>query len=115
MYTCSPGLYGFYCDLNCTEKCSTCTSETNCTECKSGFYGKTCSHSCPSGCDRNCSLTGLCFGCKSGFVEEFCYNTCKNKTYGINCSISCYNKDNNCHGCIDGYEGSTCALGKYSY
>ncbi|XP_060558053.1 cell death abnormality protein 1-like [Ruditapes philippinarum] len=97
---CSPGIYGPYCDLNCTDNCFNCVSLTNCTECKTGFYGNICNNTCPSGCNGNCSLAdGRCLQCKSGFVGDLC-DTCENGSFGVNCSKSCRDEDINCRACI---------------
>ncbi|XP_060581671.1 cell death abnormality protein 1-like [Ruditapes philippinarum] len=105
--TCSPGLYGTYCDLKCPGNCSVCTSESNCTQCNNGFYGETCKDVCPSGCNGSCSLTdGRCFVCKPGLTGNFCNKTCENGTYGVNCSKSCRNTEANCHACSTNESGS---------
>jgi hypothetical protein len=90
----------------CTENCYTCISKTNCTQCRSGFYGETCTKTCPSGCKGNCSLSdGRCIVCKPGLFGEFCNSTCKDGTYGINCSKLCQDVDSYCQECHTGKNG----------
>ncbi|XP_060558050.1 multiple epidermal growth factor-like domains protein 10 [Ruditapes philippinarum] len=122
---CFSGLYGPYCDLNCTENCIECFSATNCTKCKSGFYGDICANACPASCDKTCSFstgqhcnltekyrvcekdTGRCLhGCNlvtkyGDFCEKQCSNTCYNK--------SCDLKTGQClEGCEMNFYGLFC-------
>ncbi|XP_060607366.1 protein draper-like [Ruditapes philippinarum] len=122
---CSPGVFGPFCDQNCSNNCFSCLSETNCTECNPGFYGEKCANACPSGCNGTCSVsngqscnitdiyrvcatdTGRCIhGCNSvikygEYCEKQCSDTCNNK--------SCDLKTGHClEGCEMNFYGLFC-------
>lgn len=57
---CSVGYYqdGNYCE-RCPDRCMSCDSGNICTDCKTGYWGTTCQHDCPTNCNK-CSQNGAC-------------------------------------------------------
>lgn len=87
----------------CPVNCSSCVSDTNCTECKKGFYGLACENKCGKKC--TCHKT---YG--------YCTDGCPDKEYpeeGNGCG-SCpghcalCESQSKCFLCEDGFFGVTC-------
>jgi hypothetical protein len=87
---CVDGKYGINCDKDCPDKCLSCSSDTNCTKCKDGFYGE----------------SGKCdYGCNKGYYGKYCDKRCP-----LNClNSTCFVENGSCsHSCVDGYHGKSC-------
>jgi hypothetical protein len=121
---------GYYCDKGtiydscepCLSHCKSCGSKTvshssrgACTECKSGYYGSSCSSTCTD--SNNCNGHGTATGTTSS-----CSCSCNRNYYGSTCSSSCSDSSKcNGHGtfspcsssgfctCRAPYYGSTCS------
>ncbi|KAH0576203.1 Cysteine-rich protein [Spironucleus salmonicida] len=111
----------------CSANCITCSSDTNCTVCDSGFVVE--ANKCEKCADLNCTTcqTGknVCTACTTGFTltdskcvkncsedsecapSEICQTTCKTCT--DNCA-TCKNTLSECKSCLSGFilEGTTC-------
>ncbi|XP_052763029.1 receptor-type tyrosine-protein phosphatase kappa-like isoform X1 [Mya arenaria] len=127
--TCIQGKYGSLCTLNCTHQNCRCSTGTDCTSCKTGFYGKSslCQTSCSLGCqDGVCNDDGSCT-CRGGFTGNTC-SECQSGYYRAYCNVSCSvgcvnglcsNNDNcscgqnfvtdKCETCADGTYGVNCS------
>ncbi|XP_052761908.1 multiple epidermal growth factor-like domains protein 10 [Mya arenaria] len=104
--TCIQGKYGSDCTHNCTHHNCRCSTETDCTSCKTGFYGRStfCQTPCSPGChDGVCNNDGSC-KCRSGFTESTC-SACQSGYYGAYCNVSCS------EGCVNGLcsDDGTCS------
>ncbi|XP_060565263.1 multiple epidermal growth factor-like domains protein 6 [Ruditapes philippinarum] len=121
---CSFGLYGTFCDLNCTDNCLTCFSDTNCTYCarhtgaclhgcKSvSNYGDYCEKQCSDTCNnRSCDWkTGQCLeGCVMNYYGSFCDTLCPFSCLPGNDKRVCDEINGRCLlGCRDGIYGNKC-------
>lgn len=116
---CISGKYGyeFNCELNCPLNCKTCILNTDCTQCKDGYYGQTCQHNCSNGCySGHCwQVNGTCLGnkCKPNF-EGFQCERCVAGRFGKDCEKACHtnclscNSDTFCDTCKSGFWGIKC-------
>ncbi|XP_052762908.1 laminin subunit beta-4-like isoform X1 [Mya arenaria] len=122
--TCIQGKYGSDCTLDCTHQNCRCSTGTDCTSCKMGFYGRStfCQTSCSPGClDGVCNDKGSCI-CRAEFTGITC-SGCQPGHYGAYCNISCSvgncqqgdsktscNIDGDClYGCINDLGGKDCS------
>ena len=110
---CQGGVYGNYCDLNCTS-CyinTTCSCSRNDGGClcgcqDKGFYGKFCNVTC-SNINKNCMQCkgnvedGICMTCNVSHFGNFCDNECPE-----NC-LKC-ESNQLCTECKPGHSGETC-------
>ncbi|OWF41469.1 Cell death abnormality protein 1 [Mizuhopecten yessoensis] len=79
-------------------------------DCKSGYFGRSCQHLCPSRCkDGTCDkMLGTCAGCLYGFHGPRCSLQCSS-----HCNTrdhqKCYQETGSCIGaCLLGYYGQSC-------
>ncbi|XP_053378698.1 multiple epidermal growth factor-like domains protein 10 [Mercenaria mercenaria] len=114
------------CDLGCKGKysgdkccmeggnCLVCSSNTECSKCKPGYFSEHCYKACPSNCLDSCELlTGVCYSCKNNLYGLFCNASCS-----LSCKLSQYASVSNCesqygnciHGCVKGFFGSLCNM-----
>ncbi|XP_059162831.1 multiple epidermal growth factor-like domains protein 11 [Physella acuta] len=131
---CSPGRYGVYCLLRCSDRClnKTCHHFSGrCTQCHRMCYGDCSSSVVRDGCQQSCNtscaghvchaVTGACLACNPGFIGQHCDQPCGAGSYGFNCSQTCSETcggNKSCdpitgaclHGCVEGYHGEACQL-----
>ena len=55
--------------ISCPQKCTGCTNQNSCTECKTGYWGDLCQQECPTSCLR-CEGEGQCIIGK--YTESLC-------------------------------------------
>ncbi len=110
----------FTTESNCTQ-CKTGWAMPSCTQCADGYWGPTCSNACPGGtgsaqcyghgtCNGGTGGNGNCTSCQSGFdVGQNCAD-CIDGKYGQNCENTCPGGTGSaqCKGgsCIDGLNGN---------
>ena len=94
--------------LPCPSVCTSCTSGSQCLQCKPGQWGPACQFQC-TGCQDNCSKdTGCLSDCSDGFYKYLDSNkagyTC------LECPATCSKCSSmyNCDECKHGYWGSRC-------
>lgn len=89
----------------CPEHCNRCSDATNCTECKTGWYGSYCQNACPDSCkDQECDKEqGTCLG---GCIAEY-YQTADTCTRCPDKCMTC-SDGATCTECITGYWGQQC-------
>ena len=107
---CKPLYYGPDCKP-CSSSCLACDNLTGtCRQCKVGFYGETCTRTCPSGCGGNdeCSviqnLLTCAHECDTGYYGDDCNNICSTHCYNRECE----QKTGTCLSCDSGYYGDRC-------
>lgn len=90
--------------LKCPLNCSSCTSESWCTECLPTFTGKQCDNRCSEHCiDGKCNI-----------FTRSCNRGCNNQKYGVGCYRECPKQCllcfawNNCTICKPGFFGRYC-------
>ncbi|XP_060597743.1 multiple epidermal growth factor-like domains protein 10 [Ruditapes philippinarum] len=114
--TCSGGCVDNYSGDKCcinNNNCITCLSDTECKQCKSGYYNDQCDKQCPLNCLKSCHIeTGICEGCKGNFYGEHCNLSCAstcNVQTTANGSL-CQQTDGKClYGCEAGFHGLMCS------
>ncbi|XP_060570286.1 cell death abnormality protein 1-like [Ruditapes philippinarum] len=119
---CVDGKWGKNCEKDCSDKCLSCISDTNCTKCKDGNYfsdGKCldCSTNCQNiSCNAE---SGVCnFGCNQGYWGKFCDKHCPDNCFQNKCNVEngmcmprCKDHDKACDKtvqCVDGKWESRC-------
>ncbi|XP_053378690.1 receptor-type tyrosine-protein phosphatase alpha-like [Mercenaria mercenaria] len=98
--------------------CLNCSSNTECSSCKPGYFSEGCNKTCSPNCADSCGISeGFCASCKGDFHGLFC---------NLSCPISCKAPQNehisrceqqrgNCpYGCEDGVFGLKCNETCYS-
>ncbi|XP_060592351.1 scavenger receptor class F member 1-like [Ruditapes philippinarum] len=116
---CAEGKYEMAsdCVMDCPQNCNRCISETNCTECKTGFFGNVCEFNCSRGCylDKCSKSNGTCYQekCKPNFDGINC-TTCSPRFHGTYCQLPCpescvaCSRNTSCDDCQHGYWGTAC-------
>ena len=123
--------HGFYdinnaCNSVCPDNCATCSSSTNCSSCKDGYYNgyqsddsslpllNDCTYKCRDTCVQ-CSRYGLCSVCKTGYYGSICEKNCSTGCLSNSCDIQTGNCEcapnfygDTCDTCINGKYGAMC-------
>ncbi|XP_060586990.1 protein draper-like isoform X4 [Ruditapes philippinarum] len=86
----------FLVELN-QEVLTLCEFKLNEKECKVGYFGSGCLHSCHCSDNNRCDqVTGTCRtpGCLAGWKGEACPEECYHRKFDIGCNKMCHCKDN---------------------
>ncbi|KRX07476.1 Insulin-like growth factor binding protein, N-terminal [Pseudocohnilembus persalinus] len=124
----------------CPSGCATCTSNSDCQSCSSGYYlvNNSCSTTCPSGlfqndvtnecdsCDSTCETcsgpaSNECITCKFSpqhyymSTDSSCYETCPDGYYGSDITIpkTCVTCTSGCATCTSNSDCQSCSSGYY--
>ncbi|XP_052765108.1 multiple epidermal growth factor-like domains protein 10 [Mya arenaria] len=95
--TCIQGKFGSSCSQYCIYQNCRCSTGTDCTSCKMGFYDRNtfCQTACSPGCQNAvCNDNGSC-NCRAEFMGNKC-SECQSGYYGAYCNVSCST------GCVNG-------------
>ncbi|XP_052761904.1 multiple epidermal growth factor-like domains protein 10 [Mya arenaria] len=95
--TCIQGKFGSSCTQYCIIQNCRCSTGTDCSSCKTGFYDRNnfCQTACSPGCQNAvCNDNGNC-NCRAEFMGNKC-SECQSGYYGAYCNVSCS------AGCVNG-------------